>query len=187
MPKRPYKANVFSYSNITNISLTSFLLILAETFYEEIKNGCKIVNGFLMPFKNDVWIIQIAFKFYDLLQYLTCTFELFYIKSISQKYSLNAWIVQNSILVLQFFSCIIISYLMISLVILLSILMIRVSTLSVIKILIFDNNHNWLLNLNLTFNRLYIAAISSLFIPILEKHNIFYLIDSKQITYNITN
>ena len=43
-----------------------------------------------MPFKNDVWIIQIAFKFYDLLQYLTCTFELFYMKSISQKYSLNA-------------------------------------------------------------------------------------------------
>ena len=56
-----------------------------------------------------------------------------------------------------------------------SMLMILLSILSVIRPLICGNNNNWFLNLNLIYQTLWTGAKSGLLIPMLEKHNWFYL------------
>ena len=56
-------------------------------------------------------------------------------------------------------------------VILLFMLMILLSTLNMIRHLIFGNNYNWLLNLNLICDTLWIGGRSGLLISKLEKLN----------------
>ena len=51
--------------------------------------------------------------------------------------------------------------------------MILLSTLNVIRHLIFGNNYNWLLSLNLICETLWIGAGSGLLISMLEKRNWF--------------
>ena len=58
---------------------------------------------------------------------------------------------------------------------LLSFLMILLFTLSVIRHLIYGNNYNWLLNLNLIYETLWTGAGSGLLISMLEKLNWFCL------------
>ena len=65
-------------------------------------------------------------------------------------------------------------FLMMLSLILLSMLMILLSTVSVIRLLIYDNNLNWLLDLNLIFERMWTGARSGSLISLLEKLNWFH-------------
>ena len=85
----------------------------------------------------------------------------------SQEYPFNAGVPQGSILGPTF--------LMMLSVILLSVLMILLSTRKVIRYLIFGNNWNWLLNLNLIYETLWTGAGSGLLISMLKKLNSFCL------------
>ena len=60
-------------------------------------------------------------------------------------------------------------------VILLSMLMILLSTLNVIRYLIYGNIYNWCLNLNLIYEALCTGVGSSLLISVLEKLSLFHL------------
>ena len=88
----------------------------------------------------------------------------------SQEYPVNAGFPQGFILIVlvQYFSyCTLMTFLIMLYVILLSMLMTLLSTLSVI----YGNNKNWLLNLNLIYETLWTGAGSGLLISILEKLN----------------
>ena len=67
------------------------------------------------------------------------------------------------------------TFLMMLSVMLPSILMILLSTPTVIRHMICDNNCNWLLKLNLIFDTLWRGAGSGLLISMLEKLSWFYL------------
>ena len=72
-------------------------------------------------------------------------------------------------LVLHFSCYTLITFLIMLCVILLSMLMILLSTLNVMRPLIFGNSENWLPNLNLIYETLWTGAVSGLLISILEK------------------
>ena len=78
-------------------------------------------------------------------------------------------------LVLHFSYYTLMTFLMISSMMLLSMLMILLSVLSMIRNLIFWNNYNWLLNLNLIYERLWNGAGFGLLISMLEKLSWFVL------------
>ena len=78
-------------------------------------------------------------------------------------------------LVVHFFYNTLMTFLMMLSVILLSMLMILLSILSVIRHLICGNNYNWLLNLNLIYETLWIGARNGLLISMLGKLNWFCL------------
>ena len=78
-------------------------------------------------------------------------------------------------LVVHFFYNTLMTFLMMLSVILLSMLMILLSILSVIRHLICGNNYNWLLNLNLIYETLWIGARNGLLISMLGKLNWFRL------------
>ena len=92
----------------------------------------------------------------------------------SQEYPVNAGVSKAPFLVLHFSCYTLMIFLMIS-VILLAVLMILLSILSVMKHLICDNNLNWLLNLDLIDETLWIGARSGFLISLLEKLNWFRL------------
>ena len=77
-------------------------------------------------------------------------------------------------LVLHFFYYTLMTFLIMQCVILLFML-IPVSTLSVIKYLICGNNWDWLLNWNLTFEKLWTGSQKALLISMLKKLNLFRL------------
>ena len=94
----------------------------------------------------------------------------------SQEYPVNAGLPQFSILApALFWLYTLMTFLMMLSVILLSMLMILLSILSVIRHLICGNNLNWLLNLNLICETLWIGARSGLLISMLAKLNRFHL------------
>ena len=80
-------------------------------------------------------------------------FEWFWMESPHKNIQLMLKFLKGPFLVLHFSCCIIMSFLMLS-VILLSMLMILLSILTMIKHLICGNNLNWLLNLNLIYETL---------------------------------
>ena len=81
----------------------------------------------------------------------------------------------GSFLVLHFSCCILMIFLMMLSVILLSMLMILLSILFVIKHLIWGNNLNWLINLNLIYETLWTEVRSGLLISMLGKLSWFRL------------
>ena len=78
-------------------------------------------------------------------------------------------------LVLHFSYCTLMTFQTMLSVILLSMLMILLSILSLIRHLICNNNLNWLLNLNLIYETLWIGVRSGLLISVLGKHSWFHL------------
>ena len=82
-------------------------------------------------------------------------------------YSLIA--LRGPFLVLNFSCYTLITFLIMLCVILLSMLMVLLSTLNVMRPLIFGNSENWLPNLNLIYETLWTGAVSGLLISILEK------------------
>ena len=93
----------------------------------------------------------------------------------SQEYPVNAAVSQGFILgpILSYYT--LMTFLVMLSVILLSMLMILLSILSVIRHLIWGNNLNWLLNLNIIYETLLPGARSGLLISMLGKLNWFHL------------
>ena len=93
----------------------------------------------------------------------------------SQEYPVNAAVSQGFILgpILSYYT--LMTFLVMLSVILLSMLMILLSILSVIRHLIWGNNLNWLLNLNIIYETLLTGARSGLLISMLGKLNWFHL------------
>ena len=93
----------------------------------------------------------------------------------SQEYPVNAAVSQGSILapILSYYT--LMTFLVMLSVILLSMLIILLSILSVIRHLIWGNNLNWLLNLNIIYETLLTGARSGLLISMLGKLNWFHL------------
>ena len=93
----------------------------------------------------------------------------------SQEYPVNAAVSRGSILgpILSYYT--LMTFLVMLSVILLSMLMILLSILSVIRHLIWGNNLNWLLNLNIIYETLLTGARSGLLISMLGKLNWFHL------------
>ena len=92
----------------------------------------------------------------------------------TQEYAVNAGVPQGSILG-PFSCCILMTFLMILSVILLFMLMILLSIQSVIRNLICGNNLNWLLNLNLIYETLWIGVRSGLLFSMMGKLSWFRL------------
>ena len=82
---------------------------------------------------------------------------------------------KGPVLVLHFSCCILMTFLMVSSVIFLSMLIILLSILTVIRHLICGNNFNWLLNLNLIYETLWTGVRCGLLISMLEKLSWFRL------------
>ena len=89
-------------------------------------------------------------------------FEWFWMESLHNNIQLMLGFLEGLFLVLHFSCYILMTFLMMLFVILLSVLMIVLSILSVIRHLIFGNNLNWLLNLNLIYETLWTGVRSGL-------------------------
>ena len=101
-------------------------------------------------------------------------FEWFCMGSLHKNIQLMLEFLKAPYLVLHFSYYTLMTFLMLS-VILLSMLMILLSILIVIRHLIYDNNLNWLLNLNLIYETLWTGARSGLLISMLGKLSWFRL------------
>ena len=101
-------------------------------------------------------------------------FKWFWMASLHKKIQLMLKFLKSPFLVLHFSYYTLMTFLMMLSVILLSMLMILLSILSVIRHLICDTNFNWLLNLNLIYETLWIGE-SGLLISMLGKLNWFRL------------
>ena len=102
-------------------------------------------------------------------------FEWFWMESLHKNIQLMLELLKVQFLVLHFSYCTLMTFLKMLSVILLSMLMILFSILSMIRHLIFGNNLNGLLNLNLIYKTLWTGVRCSLVISILEKLNWFHL------------
>ena len=100
-------------------------------------------------------------------------FNWFWMASLHKNIQLMLEFLKAPSLVLHFSYYTLMTFLMMLSVILLSMLMMLLSILSVIKHLICVNNLNWLLNLNLIYETLWIGERSGLLISTLEKLNWF--------------
>ena len=102
-------------------------------------------------------------------------FEWFWMESLHKNIQLMLELLKVQFLVLHFSYCTLMTFLTMLSVILLSMLMILFSILSMIRHLIFGNNLNGLLNLNLIYKTLWTGVRCSFVISILEKLNWFHL------------
>ena len=103
------------------------------------------------------------------------SFEWPWMESLHNDIQLMLEFLKGPFLVLHFSCCILMIFLMMLPVILLSMLLIVLSILSVIKHLVWGNNFNWLLNLNLIYEALWTGVRSSLLILMLVKFSWFRL------------
>ena len=101
-------------------------------------------------------------------------FEWFWMESLHKNIQLMLEFLKGQFLVLHFSFCILMTFLMMLSVILLM-LMILLSILSVIRHLIFGNNLNWLLNLNMIYETLWTGVRSGLLISMLGRLSWFRL------------
>ena len=102
-------------------------------------------------------------------------FEWFWMLSLHRNIQLMLEFLKAPFLVLPFFYYTLMTFLMMLSVILLSMPMILLSVLSVITHLLYGNNLNWLLNLNLIYQTPWTGGGSGLLITMLEKLNWFHL------------
>ena len=103
-------------------------------------------------------------------------FEWFWTEKLHKNIQLMLEFFKETFLALQFFCCILMIFLKMLSVTLLSMLMILLSILTVIRHLFCGNNLNWLLNLNLIYETLWIGLRRVLLISMLRKFNWFLLI-----------
>ena len=102
-------------------------------------------------------------------------FKWFWMESLHKNIQLMVEFLKGPFLVLRFSCCILMTFLMMSSVILLSMLMILLSIVSVIRHLICWNNLNWHLNLNLIYETLWAGVRSGLLVSMLGKLSWFCL------------
>ena len=103
------------------------------------------------------------------------SFESFWMGSLHKNIQLMLEFFKAPFFVLHFSYYTLMTFLMMLSVILLSMLMIRLSIISVIRHLICGSNLNWLLNLNLIYETLWTGARSCLLVSMLGKLNWFHL------------
>ena len=102
-------------------------------------------------------------------------FKWFWIESLHKNIQLMLEFLKAPFLVLHFSCYTLMTFLMMLSVILLSMLMILLSILSAIRHLICGNNLNWLLNLNLIYDKLWTGVRGGLLISMMEKLSWFCL------------
>ena len=130
----------------------------------------------LVFFKNvSVMELQVRYLALFLLFLVIDGLELFWIGSFHKNIQLMLAFLKAPFLVLHFSYYTLMAFLMILSVILQYRLMILLSFLSVIRYLIFGNNLNWLLNLNLIYKTLWSGTEKGLLISMLEKLSWFHL------------
>ena len=130
----------------------------------------------LVFFKNvSVMEFQVRYLALFLLFLVIDGLELFWIGSFHKNIQLMLAFLKAPFLVLHFSCYTLMAFLMILSVILQYRLMILLSFLSVIRYLIFGNNLNWLLNLNLIYKTLWSGTEKGLLISMLEKLSWFHL------------
>ena len=118
---------------------------------------------------------QVRYFALFLLFSVTDSFRWFWMGSLHIYIQLTLEFLKAPLLVVHFYCNTLMTFLMMLAVILLSMLMIILSNLSVIRHWICDNNQNWLLNLNLFYEKLWTGAGIGLLISVLEKLNWFRL------------
>ena len=134
--------------------------------------------GVLVFFTNlGVMELQVRYLVLFLLFWVIGIFESFYRRSLHKNIQLMLEFSKGPFLVLQFSYFTLMTFLMMLSLTLLSMLMMLLCILNVMGHLICGNNWNWLLKLNLIYERLWTGAGSGLLISMLEKLNWFRLID----------
>ena len=159
--------------------------ILAKPFNKSLKESCfpdcwKVSSMFLV-FKNvgenstaknycPASLLSVVSKVFEKLVNVGLLMKILY-----KNIQLMLEFLKGPVLVLHFSCCILMTFLMVSSVIFLSMLIILLSILTVIRHLICGNNFNWLLNLNLIYETLWTGVRCGLLISMLEKLSWFRL------------
>ena len=142
------------------------LLKLWQLIYLRISTGF----GMLLSFTNLILMeFQVTYLALFLLFTVIDDFEWFWMESVNKNIQLMHEFLKAPLIFVHLSSYTLITFLIMLSVILLSMLMILLSTLSVIRHLICDNNLNWLLNLNLIYETLWTGVRSGLLISIQGK------------------
>ena len=137
----------------------------------------RLLTGFdMLVFITNLSLMELQVRYLTLFILFSVigSFEWFWIGSFHKNIQLLLEFLKAPFMVLHFSYYTLMVFLMMLSLILLSMLMILLSTLSVIRLLIYDNNLNWLLDLNLIFERMWTGARSGSLISLLEKLNWFY-------------
>ena len=153
--------------------LTSLgLLELWHLIYQKLSIGF----GMLFFFRNlSLMEFQVRYSALFLLFSVTGDFEWFWMESLHKNIKLMQEFLKAPFFVLHFSYYTLMTFLMMLSVILPSMLMILFSILSVIGHLICSNNLNWLVNLNLIYERQWTGVRSGLLISMLGKLSWFLL------------
>ena len=148
------------------------LLELWHLIYPRLLTGF----GMLVFFTNlSLMEFQVRYSALFLLFSVIDNFEWFWMESLHKNIQLMCEFLKAPFLVLHFSYYILMTFLMMLSVILLSMLMVLLFSLGVIGRLICGNNLNWLLNLNLIYERLWTGVRSGLLISRLGKLSWFRL------------
>ena len=132
--------------------------------------------GMLVHFTNlSLMKFQVRYLTLFLLSSVIDCFEWFWMESLHKNIQLILEFLKAPFVVVHFFCCILMTFLMTLSVILLSMLIILLSILTVIRHLVCDNNFKWLLNLNLIYEALRTRVRSGLLISMLRKLSCFRL------------
>ena len=146
------------------------LLELCHLIYPRLLAGLVFfTNLSLMEFKVRYLALFLLFSVID-------DFEWFWLESLQKNIQLMQEFLKAPFLVLHFSYYTLMTFLMMLSVILSSMLMMLLSIVSVIEHLIYGNNLNWLLNLNLIFETRWTGVRSGLLISMLGKLSWFHLI-----------
>ena len=132
----------------------------------------RLLTGFgMLVFFTNLSFMEFQVRYLALFLFFSVIhgFELFWMESLNKNVQLMPGFLKAPFLVLHFSCYTLMTFLMMLSVILLSMLMILLSILGVIGRLICGNNLNWLLNLNLIYERLWTGVKSGLLISMLGK------------------